>query len=78
MKITIGFKSRSHLRGWLGSTTEGRRPQVRGFRAGGSLDVASSTLSQNDSFKNFRKPDREYNPVFLDALRDWAAKVVRE
>ena len=34
--------------------------------------------SQDDSFKNFRKPDREYNPVFLDALRDWASKVVRE
>jgi hypothetical protein len=28
--------------GWLGSTPEGRRPQVRG-RAGGSLAVASST-----------------------------------
>jgi hypothetical protein len=38
----------------------------------------SRALSQNDSFKNFRKPDREYNPVFLDALRDWASKVVRE
>ncbi|MGD0040041.1 MAG: hypothetical protein ABSE84_06395, partial [Isosphaeraceae bacterium] len=29
--------------GWLGSTPEGRRPQIRGFRAGGSLAVASST-----------------------------------
>ena len=37
------FKSRLHLRGWLGSTPEGRRPQIRGFRAGGSLAVASST-----------------------------------
>ena len=34
--------------------------------------------SQEDSFKSFRKPGREYNPVFLDALRDWASKVVRE
>jgi hypothetical protein len=32
-----------HPRGWLGSTPEGRRPQIRGFRAGGSLAVASST-----------------------------------
>src|SRR5208337_2617552 len=29
--------------GWLGSTPEGRRPQIRGWRAGGSLPVASST-----------------------------------
>jgi hypothetical protein len=29
--------------GWLGSTPEERRPQIRGFRAGGSLAVASST-----------------------------------
>jgi len=29
--------------GWLGSTPEGRRPQVRGLRAGGSLAVGSST-----------------------------------
>jgi hypothetical protein len=29
--------------GWLGSTPEGRRPQFRDFRAGGSLAVASST-----------------------------------
>src|SRR5208283_3883934 len=29
--------------GWLGSTPEGRRPQIRGRRAGGSLAVASST-----------------------------------
>src|SRR5271157_6391253 len=29
--------------GWLGSTPEGRRPQIRGWRAGGSLAVASST-----------------------------------
>jgi uncharacterized protein len=35
-------------------------------------------LSQEDSFKNFRKPGREYNSVFLDALQDWASKVVRE
>jgi hypothetical protein len=35
--------SRLHLRGWLGSTPEGRRPQIRGFRTGGSLAVASST-----------------------------------
>jgi hypothetical protein len=38
-----GFKSRLHLRGWLGSTPAGRRPQIRGFRAGGSPAVASST-----------------------------------
>jgi len=29
--------------GWLGSTPGGRRPQVRGFRTGGSLAIASST-----------------------------------
>src|SRR5271157_6383609 len=29
--------------GWLGSTPEGRSPQIRGWRAGGSLAVASST-----------------------------------
>jgi hypothetical protein len=29
--------------GWLGSTPEGRRRQIRGWRAGGSLAVASST-----------------------------------
>jgi hypothetical protein len=29
--------------GWLMSTPEGRRPQIRGWRAGGSLAVASST-----------------------------------
>ena len=30
----VQFKSRLHLRGWLGSTAEGRRPQIRGFRTG--------------------------------------------
>ena len=29
--------------GWLGSTPGGRRPQIRGFRTGGSLAVANST-----------------------------------
>ena len=29
--------------GWLGSTPAGRRPQIRSWRAGGSLAVASST-----------------------------------
>ncbi len=29
--------------GWLGSRPEGRRPQVRGFRTGGSLAFARST-----------------------------------
>jgi hypothetical protein len=29
--------------GWLGSTPEGRRPQIRGWRAGGSFALASST-----------------------------------
>src|SRR5271166_5477401 len=29
--------------GWLGSTPEGRRPQIRGWRAGDSLTVANST-----------------------------------
>ncbi len=28
--------------GWLGSTPRGRRPQIRGLRAGGSLAIASS------------------------------------
>jgi hypothetical protein len=37
------LKSRLHLWGWLGSTPEGRRPQIRGFRTGGSPAVASST-----------------------------------
>jgi hypothetical protein len=34
--------------------------------------------SQDESFKKFRKPDRGYSPVFLDALREWALKVVCE
>ena len=29
--------------GWRGPTPEGRRPQIRGWHAGGSLAVASST-----------------------------------
>jgi hypothetical protein len=37
------FKSRLHLRAWLASTPERRRPQIRGFRVGGSLAVANST-----------------------------------
>ena len=37
------FKSRLHVRGWLGSTPEGGRPQIGGFLAGGSLAVANST-----------------------------------
>jgi hypothetical protein len=32
-------------RAWLGSTPEGRHPQIRGFRAGGSLAVANSTAA---------------------------------
>src|SRR5271157_5514878 len=31
--------------GWLGSMPEGRRPQIRGWRAGSSLAVASSTTA---------------------------------
>jgi hypothetical protein len=31
------------VQGWLGSTPEGRRPQIRGSRTGGSLAFASST-----------------------------------
>jgi len=30
---------------WLGSMPKGQRPQIQGFRAGGSLAVASSTLA---------------------------------
>src|SRR5271165_197067 len=37
------FKRRSQLRGAWGSTPEGRRPQIRGWRAGGSLAVSSPT-----------------------------------
>jgi uncharacterized protein len=33
--------------------------------------------SQEESFQNFRKPDREFNPVFLDALRNWAMTVCK-
>src|SRR5271157_1759700 len=36
-------QTRVTAQGCLGSTPEGRRPQIRGWRAGGSLDVASST-----------------------------------
>jgi hypothetical protein len=31
--------------------------------------------SREESFKSFRKPDREFNPAFLDALREWSTKV---
>jgi len=40
----LAFESRNpRAQGWLRWTPEGRRPQIRGFRAGGSLAVASST-----------------------------------
>ena len=35
-------QKRVPAQGWLGSTPEGQRPQIRGIRAGGSLAVASS------------------------------------
>src|SRR5271157_5646383 len=35
-------QKRVPAQGWLGSTPEGQRPQIRGLRAGGSLAVASS------------------------------------
>ncbi len=35
-------QKRVTAQGWLGSTPEGQRPQIRGLRAGGSLAVASS------------------------------------
>ena len=35
-------QKRVTVQGWLGSTPEGQRPQIRGLRAGGSLAVASS------------------------------------
>ena len=35
-------QKRVTAQGWLGSTPEGQRPQIRGLRAGGSLVVASS------------------------------------
>jgi pimeloyl-ACP methyl ester carboxylesterase len=31
--------------------------------------------SPEESFRVFRKPDRELNPAFFDALRDWSTKV---
>jgi pimeloyl-ACP methyl ester carboxylesterase len=31
--------------------------------------------SQEESFRDFRKPDRPLNPAFFDALRDWAVRV---
>ncbi|MGA2704025.1 MAG: hypothetical protein ABSH35_23365, partial [Isosphaeraceae bacterium] len=44
--------------GWLGSTPEGRRPQIRGWRAGGSLAVASSTPATPP-----RRPWRSVGPL---------------
>src|SRR5271165_6486122 len=35
-------QKRVTVQGWLGSTPEGQRPQIRGLRTGGSLAVASS------------------------------------
>ena len=35
-------QKRVTAQGWLGSTPEGQRPQIRGLRAGGSLAIASS------------------------------------
>src|SRR5271157_2777913 len=35
-------QKRVTAQGWLGSTPEGQRPQIRGLRGGGSLVVASS------------------------------------
>ncbi len=35
-------QKRVTAQGWLGSTPEGQRPQIRGLRAGGALAVASS------------------------------------
>ena len=35
-------QKRVTAQGWLGSTPEGQRPQIRGLRAGGSLAAASS------------------------------------
>ena len=35
-------QKRVTAQGWLGSTLEGQRPQIRGLRTGGSLAVASS------------------------------------
>ena len=35
-------QERVTAQGWLGSTPEGQRPQIRGLRAGGALAVASS------------------------------------
>ena len=35
-------QKRVTAQGWLGSTPEGQRPQIRGLRGGGSLAVASS------------------------------------
>jgi hypothetical protein len=35
-------QKRVTAQGWLGSTPEGQRPQIRGLCAGGSLAVASS------------------------------------
>src|SRR5271157_2999652 len=35
-------QKRVTAQGWLESTPEGKRPQIRGFRAGGSLAVARS------------------------------------
>ncbi len=44
LRETVGMvQTQVTAQGWLGSAPEGRRPQIRGWRAGGSLAVASST-----------------------------------
>ncbi len=39
--------------GWLWSTPEGRRPQIRGLRAGGSLALASSTPATQPESRDY-------------------------
>jgi hypothetical protein len=54
MKITAGFKGTLHLRGWLESTPEGRRPQIRGFRGeGGVGSIEASGCSRKRSRREF-------------------------
>jgi pimeloyl-ACP methyl ester carboxylesterase len=52
------------------------RPGRAVFLALDGIDHAfCRASSQEESFKDFRKPGREFNPAFLVALRDWTTKV---
>ena len=64
------FKSTLHRGGDRGRPHEGRRPQIRGFRAGGSLAVTSSTpATQHLSPPKLVKLNHVMNPIVFAMRR---------